>query len=131
MTALNLVRMFLSVQAFPKMFGKHELRLVFQRLWELHTQKKLFREFRGRTGKNLVFIVWRVVVRTGFRRTLFFDAFLSWSLERPHRHYSTNSDCAEALAIVSVPHKHGAYRNIEVTTMRTLFQRVAPQGLII
>ena len=73
-------------------------------------------------------MVWRVLVRTGLRRTPFFDAFLSWSVLQ-HNHNYQQHRLVRALAIVAVPHKHGAYRSVEIATMRTLFKRVAPQFL--
>ena len=124
MTAYQLVGMFKSVQTYPKMFGKPELRLVLNRLWELQTRGEFISQVRPGAAM-LMSCLWRSVVRTGLRRTPLFDALLAWSL-------STNigpNRLAEALAIVSVPHKHGAYRSVEVAAMRTLFQRVAPQGL--
>ena len=73
--------------------------------------------------KNL--IVWRTVVRTGLRRTPLFDAFLAWSLS-PHSH---SKRLARSLSIVSMPHKHGSYRSVEVAAMRTLFERVVLKSL--
>ena len=90
---------------------------------ELRKKGKFLSKFSYRD--KLIFVIWRVVVRTGLRRTPLFDAFLSWSL-LPRTHIYL---CAEALAIVAVPHKRGAYRSVEMATMRTLFKRVAPQFL--
>ena len=128
MTAWNLIGMFPSVQAYPKMFRNPELRLVLNRLWELQTRGEFISKFTPSPSAVIswfMYCVWRSVVRTGLRRTPLFDALLSWILStkiRPVR-------LVETLAIVSVPHKHGAYRSVEVAAMRTLFQRVAPQGL--
>ena len=75
-----------------------------------------------------MFHVWRALVRTGLRRTPFFDAFLPWSL-LPRKNHNSQQRLAKALAIISMPHKHTVYRSVEMATMRTLFQLVVPQSL--
>ena len=127
MDAWKLIGMFQSVQAYPKMFRNPELRLVLNRLWEMQTRREFISQVRPRESvAKYMSCLWRSVVRTGLRRTPFFDALLSWSLSTNIGH----KRLTEALAIVSVPHKHGAYRSVEVATMRTLFQRVVPQCLM-